>query len=214
MPEIRIDFSRLGDELARFERRFPKAVERGLVAAAHRARRLMVQRHSSGRYPVYLGQMRAGWAVRRVPGGAEMYNDAPHAGIVEEGARPHKVSKEGREAIKRWVLKKLGASLSSIANQEATARFRKLTKGAGRGRVGDAVRTFAKDMRQEAAKSSIERQADAITWGIVEKLRAEGQKGLFVLKKSMPEIEKYIGQEVDRALDWTTKGGGGDAGAR
>jgi hypothetical protein len=35
-------------------------------------------------------------------------NDAPHAGIVEEGARPHKVSKEGREAIKRWCMIKLG----------------------------------------------------------------------------------------------------------
>lgn len=35
-------------------------------------------------------------------------NDAPHAGIVEMGARPHKVSKEGREAIKRWAMIKLG----------------------------------------------------------------------------------------------------------
>lgn len=39
---------------------------------------------------------------------AQVYSDAPHAGVVELGARPHAVSAEGLEAIKQWAMRKLG----------------------------------------------------------------------------------------------------------
>ena len=43
-------------------------------------------------------------------------NDAPHAGIIELGARPHPVSKEGQEAIKQWCMRKLKLSESEAAS--------------------------------------------------------------------------------------------------
>jgi hypothetical protein len=42
--------------------------------------------------------------------GGSVTNEAPHAGIVELGARPHKTSQEGREAIRAWCVRKLGLS--------------------------------------------------------------------------------------------------------
>lgn len=35
-------------------------------------------------------------------------NDAPHAGIIERGARPHGVSIEGQQAIAEWAQRKFG----------------------------------------------------------------------------------------------------------
>lgn len=37
-------------------------------------------------------------------------NEAPHAGMVEMGTRPHHVGREGREALKAWCMRKLGLS--------------------------------------------------------------------------------------------------------
>lgn len=56
------------------------------------------------------GLLKAGWRAARLPGGrgAVTFNDNPTAGIIEGGARPHKVSKEGRENIARWAVRKLG----------------------------------------------------------------------------------------------------------
>lgn len=60
-------------------------------------------------------------------------NDAPHAGIVELGARPHPVSKEGQEAIKRWAMRKLG--LEEKEAERATFLIcRKIRKHGQKGR--------------------------------------------------------------------------------
>lgn len=48
--------------------------------------------------------------------GSTVYNDAPHAGIVELGARPHPVSEEGQKAIRSWVIRKLGADEADADN--------------------------------------------------------------------------------------------------
>ncbi len=37
-----------------------------------------------------------------------LWNDAAHAGIIELGTRPHKVSEASRLAIKSWCMRKLG----------------------------------------------------------------------------------------------------------
>lgn len=47
-------------------------------------------------------------ADRGIDGGATVSIDAPHAGVIELGARPHPVSKEGREMIAAWAMRKLG----------------------------------------------------------------------------------------------------------
>jgi hypothetical protein len=58
-----------------------------------------------------MGQFKNSWRVLANIAGnvlAQIENDAPHAGIVELGARPHKVSAEGVQAIKEWVIAKIG----------------------------------------------------------------------------------------------------------
>lgn len=69
----------------------------------------MIRHHT----PSDLGQMSKSWRVvnqRRGKGKTglsqdicELLNDAPHAGVVESGARPHKVSPEGWWSIYEWV---------------------------------------------------------------------------------------------------------------
>ena len=56
----------------------------------------------------YLGTYKAHFHVVERDGKISVDNDAPHAGLVENGARPHEVSLEGRAAIKVWCMRKLG----------------------------------------------------------------------------------------------------------
>ena len=60
------------------------------------------------RIPVDRGAYRAGWQYKKTSKGAEIYNNAPHAMIVEYGVRPENV-KPGpamREALKNWLMRK------------------------------------------------------------------------------------------------------------
>jgi len=84
-----------------------RAVARGMMNGAYHGMSILVRRS-----PVYLGQLKASWRVTthvagkyRVP---EIENTAPHVGIVEAGARPHPVSREGVEALTRWAHLVLG----------------------------------------------------------------------------------------------------------
>lgn len=87
-----------------------RAVRNAGLAAAHRGH-AMIRNHT----PSDTEQLSNSWRVKnqmRGAGGrfvktqpkiAVLMNDAPHAGIVEMGARPHKVSPEGWWAIYEWV---------------------------------------------------------------------------------------------------------------
>lgn len=55
--------------------------------------------------PVDRGQARNAWAVTPTATGAELYNDAPHAGILELGSRPHRPP---LRPILEWVVRKFG----------------------------------------------------------------------------------------------------------
>jgi hypothetical protein len=72
-------------------------------------------RHLVPRTPTDRAELRRSWRVlrRALPqkGDAEvavLLNDAPYAGIIEGGARPHPVSAEGRERIRAWAKRTLG----------------------------------------------------------------------------------------------------------
>lgn len=89
-------------------RALPQAVRLGVRAGAMRG-----QAHMPKQTPVDQGQLRNSWRVGVTQGfegsvQAALYNDAPHAGIVEQGARPHAVSQEGIEALAAWAQRKLG----------------------------------------------------------------------------------------------------------
>lgn len=138
-----------------------KGVTIGLSRAAERGKaHLMTMTKKLGK--VHMGQYRASWRVVRDGDGYTIINDAPHAGVIELGARPHKVSPEGVEAIREWVRRKvLGYS---IADADSNA------------------------------------ETDQITMGIVRKLAKYGQRGTFIVRDSMPELQRFVTVEIDRAI--------------
>lgn len=82
--------------------KFRAAIEKAARSAARRLKVHLVARTNELGITDQ-GTYRAGFKVDD----KTVYNDAPHAGIVELGARPHPVSREGIEAIAAWVRRKL-----------------------------------------------------------------------------------------------------------
>lgn len=81
-----------------------EAVRNGISAAALRGRGLLTKRTPTGATNL----LKVAWQVRKAQSGYLIENTAPYAGIVEQGARPHPVSLEGRLAIQHWAERKLG----------------------------------------------------------------------------------------------------------
>lgn len=94
--------------------------------------------------------------VKNESGSSTTAITAPHAGMVELGARPHGVSPEARQMIKEWAMRKLGLG---------------------------------------------EPEAEAASWGIARKIRAEGQKPTYVVRDSMPAAGRFFGEELVRILN-------------
>lgn len=129
MSVIRLTPDRLAAQLRRDAREFPGEVLRGLKAGAHRGRRMLVRATPR----VYTGQLKASWVLReRGRTGPELTNVAPHAGIVERGARPHAVSAEGMAALERWAHLVLGLN-DNDAKRAAWAIAQKFRREGQRG---------------------------------------------------------------------------------
>lgn len=56
------------------------------------------------------GQFKAKLRAIETTGGAILMNDAPHAGVLELGARPHWIGKRGMQALYEWFFYKLRLS--------------------------------------------------------------------------------------------------------
>ncbi len=89
----------------------PRKVAGQVFAAGEKARHRTAQRYvvhlrrlADALGITYQGTYKRGFVAR----GPVVENDAPHAGVIEDGARPHPVSMEGQQAIKEWAMRKLG----------------------------------------------------------------------------------------------------------
>jgi hypothetical protein len=87
-----------------------EAIRNGMRAAAEHAVTDLKQLS-----PVFDGNFKNAWRVAApgyITGGTtvSVVNDAPYAGIIERGARPHGVNAEGQAALAEWVRRKLGIS--------------------------------------------------------------------------------------------------------
>lgn len=159
------------------------AIDRGIRVAKHRAVRLLKERT-----PLDQGVMRAAWSVTK--NGVE--NDSPIAGIIEKGARPHKVSREGFEQIYEWVRRKVPVVEGLIGPHQAGARGK-------RGRFGHMLTA------SEAGKK-YDKAAYDITWAIVKRLEREGYKGTRFVEKSMPEILNMSVEEISDSIERALRG--------
>jgi hypothetical protein len=120
--------------------------------------------------PVDQGAYRAGWIVGYTAKGADVYNVAPHAPIIEFGARASNI-KIGRamiEALSEWVVRK-GLVAKSAGNIQASA------------------------LENEA-----QRAAWAIAMSMKKRgiFNREGNAGLGVLKKAKLRIPAVLAEEV------------------
>lgn len=170
---IAIAIGDLPAEIQRRERAHREAVALGVRNSVRRARALLVRRT-----PKDQGLAKQAWRdtsnamIAHAGVLAEVFNDAPYIGILEEGARPHSVSEEGQHAILEWV-------------RRHYAHF------AGRDRA-----RFLKRRAPNYAEMEIKEIASAIVW----KLRHHGQEPTYFVRDSLPEIRRFTATEIDRAV--------------
>lgn len=107
MPVVRIKAKDFARDLKRRTLATNRAVAEGMRLGAERAKGILIRRT-----PTDTGRMRNSWKVRPTGmqrGGLreyELINDAPYAGVIEHGARPHSVNREGVSAITAWARRK------------------------------------------------------------------------------------------------------------
>jgi hypothetical protein len=148
-----------------------KAVARGAMRAAIHAQADL----KAAKEPRDRGLFAAAWKIRSDAGTIVLYNDAPYAGILEAGARPHGVSKEGQALIRAWVIRK---GVLMVA-----------------GRGGREVRVTGRNANR------YEKAIDDAVWAICAKIKAEGQKPLWVVKKRLPAFSKYLQDEIKEQIE-------------
>lgn len=107
---MKLTLGQLSKQINKDMKAITKAVKYGVKNGANKGKNLM-----KSVTPVDQGLMKKSWNVIEEDNKITINNDAPHAGIVEYGARPHSVNQEGFEAIKAWCSRKLpGASEKEI----------------------------------------------------------------------------------------------------
>jgi hypothetical protein len=151
----------------------PGALARGINLSMQRGRARLV--HES---PVDTGQYKNSWRVVKAGltgTGGQLRNDSPMAGVIEMGARPHNVSREGVEALTLWVRRQLGGELRLNLRAQSP---------------GGQARTV-----------DYEAQIRQIVRGIVHKLREHGQVGRWVVRDNLELLSRYLREEVERAVE-------------
>jgi hypothetical protein len=166
--------------LKRHAKEMPEAIARGAFRAANRARTRLVRVS-----PVDQGQYKNSWTIKEVKSFFRRYvvvvNDAPHAGIIELGARPHKVNREGIEALKEWAKRHM-----LLGAQRAVRRVRKANRA--------------------SVQADVDAEATRVAFAIAKKIEKYGQRGRFVVERQMPHITRWLAQEMAKELDRTLRG--------
>lgn len=179
MPTVSIKPGQLGATLRAAGKRNQTAIKRGVRAAAHRGVALLTRLT-----PVDEGIMKNAWKVVSSDAGTRIENLAPHAGIIEAGARPHPVSAEGRKAIEGWVRRVVLSGFVTNGGLNATGKERKLTS-------------------QEKADADVRAIVERIIW----KIRTKGAKGHWIVRGNMEELRAFVFEEIDRYMAKAHGGG-------
>lgn len=206
---IRVSLQELPDEV----RKRLQGTVREIAGPALRAGALRCQAALAKKTPVYTGMAKAGWTVRRLPGpepGWATENGVPYLGVVEGGARPHAVSREGIEALTRWFqLKGVKRGKKGLAPPKGGRRPSKrgLKKWLKRffGAPGGTAGANARRPRRAPQRLSAEEARDA-AFAFAAKLKKEGWKGTFFVKRALPELERHARAEVQRHLEKYARG--------
>lgn len=186
MPTIRVPPGQVGALIRATARKSPQAVRAGVRVAAERARSFLTTKS-----PVYTGVHKNAWAVVAQLAGAvlaKVENTSPYAGVIERGARPHRISLDGWLALREWVRIKL---------------FRPtITRGKNKGKLSSRIVSGPEASSPGPMKGAqgpwgkYGREIDRITNAIAWKIRKHGQKGKFLVRDNLPKFGKWARDEV------------------
>lgn len=171
MIRIELTLGQLPKLLQKHAAEAPAAIARGLMKAAVHAQADL----KAAKQPRDRGLFAAAWTVSSANGNVVLHNSAPYAGILERGARPHPVSKAGREAIREWVIRKGVLFVAGKGDRQ--------------------VRVTGRN------KDRYESAIDSAVWAICAKIKREGQKPLWVVRDRMPKFRRYLKEELELELD-------------
>jgi hypothetical protein len=147
------------------------------------------------------------------------FNDAPHIGVLECGARPHPVSLEGQRAIYEWVERHFrlaggivlsgrdmtkGIKSDSLTNTKSRAH--KVARGAGGAEFLDKLSKLGSMLEDNLSRNFPEmsrRMVPAalnIAAAIIQKIRKKGQKPHYFVRELLPLMTEITQVEVERLL--------------
>jgi hypothetical protein len=121
---IVIESSQLGARLRSDANELPGVIQRAMFSAAQRGKAFIVSKS-----PVDRGILKNAWRVVKMSDGVMLINDQPYAGVMEQGARPFKISREGREALAAWVMRKLLNGSAQVRNAGRVSKRKYLPLG-------------------------------------------------------------------------------------
>jgi hypothetical protein len=190
MAAIELKPEQLGRALRGEAAKVAGALERGAMRAAHRGKARLIEA-TDEKGVTDMGQYKSSFKVAKGPGigqyghgaTATLINEAPIAGIVELGARPHPVSEDGIIAIARWAERKLGV-------------------GAVHGPVHVRVHgpTGRVTTRKPRKSTEVSEAAMAVAQAIAWKIRHHGQKGRYIFADEIGRLTRFYREEVEKML--------------
>ena len=138
--------------------------------------------------PVNTGEYRRNWKVRNITDGALLYNPTKQAGIIERGRRPgFGVSREGQEALARWVhLHGMDRQPSSLRERRTARRMR----AAGISKQGLRARKIWTQ----------ENRARGIAFVIARAIKRRGLPAKNILGQAKPIITMQVLNDVDAVM--------------
>lgn len=216
MATVKISFDKLGHRLRSDAAGAPRVVKQAIFSGAQRGRSFIV-----GKSPVDRGILRNAWRVLKFEKGAILVNDQPYAGVMERGARPFKISPEGREALVGWVKRKIldggmgllvgskrdrAQAISWAAKRqqmENRAANRALRRGKySRGRQGPLRDVSMRSLRASVLGSIaiLDKEAEKIAWAIARKFARVGIQGRRFVWRNLEKLASLMQSEMTRFL--------------
>lgn len=160
--------------------RFEKAKRLGCYSAANRLLQMIVTDivpSTKPWPPVDQGAYNAGWAMEPVTNGVLLYNAAPHAPVIEWGARAEniKIGRKMIDALAEWVVRKglLGKGAGSIQDRSEDQEAQSMAWAIAQNMRRRGI--FNHDSEGLRIAEQASKRAPAI---VVEEIRAELEEAL------------------------------------
>jgi hypothetical protein len=208
-----LDFAAAPGLFKRIDADVKRATRKGLRSAARAASAILVPRTPRDR-----GNAAAAWKNSDHSGEGNVVayclNTCPYIGILDLGARPHKVSWEGQFSIYLWIERHFrltgngylvkGGTYGTSANKGRLTATSSRAFGLSQGREpisknGAFVKRAILGTHPEYANRLVPAALN-ITGAIVMKIMTQGEKPKYFMRDAMPVLAEATRDEVERCL--------------